>query len=98
MRRVLASNLEMDPYGPPRKRPRPESGSLNGSNGTNGGHGSVDDCKLAACACFFWGVRCQLLLREAFRQLGCCVLCDLHSPWFWLFELTIACVSLSGDK
>ncbi|XP_024386818.1 zinc finger CCCH domain-containing protein 31 [Physcomitrium patens] len=33
----------MDPYGPPRKRPRPESGPLNGSNGTNSGHGGGDD-------------------------------------------------------
>lgn len=32
----------MDPYGPPRKRPRPDSGPLNG-NGTIGGHGGVDD-------------------------------------------------------
>lgn len=35
----------MDPYGPPRKRPRPESGPLNGSNGANSGHGGGDDCK-----------------------------------------------------
>lgn len=49
--RVLASNLDMDPYGPPRKRPRPESGPLNGSNGTNSGHGGGDDCKSPVLPC-----------------------------------------------
>jgi hypothetical protein len=50
---ILATNLEMDPYGPPRKRPRPESGPLNGSHGANGGYGGVDDCKLSVHSRFF---------------------------------------------
>lgn len=70
--RVLATNLDMDPYGPPRKRPRPDSGPLNGSNGANGGHGGVDDCKLSVYfAPFLWSsyvcpVRCLSAYLLAF--------------------------------
>lgn len=66
----------MDPYGPPRKRPRPESGPLNGSNGANGGHGGVDDCKLSVYSFSFVGaVRwfSGFLWCEAFRLA--------HCPW-----------------
>jgi hypothetical protein len=41
----------MEPFGPPRKRPRPDGVPANGVNGSNngggGGHPGADDCELS---------------------------------------------------
>ena len=43
----------MEPFGPPRKRPRPDGVPVNGVNGSNngggggGGHPGADDCELS---------------------------------------------------
>ena len=44
----------MEPFGPPRKRPRPDGVPANGVNGSNngggGGHPGADDCELSTHA------------------------------------------------
>jgi hypothetical protein len=46
----------MEPFGPPRKRPRPDGVPVNGVNGSNngggggGGHPGADDCELSTHA------------------------------------------------